>query len=145
MELNTRGRYAVMAMADLALHGGEGSLPLAEIAERQQISLAYLEQLFAKLRRAGLVESVRGRSGGYRLARPAHAIAIDEILRGVAEPVEMNRCIADGVAGCVGNNRCLTHDLWRSLGDHIRDFLSSVSLQDVLDGRGLVQRREAAE
>ncbi|MEZ5773146.1 MAG: Rrf2 family transcriptional regulator [Hyphomicrobiaceae bacterium] len=135
MELNTRGRYAVMAMADLAKHGSEHSVPLVAIAERQQISLAYLEQLFCKLRRSGLVESVRGRSGGYLLARPAQSIAIAEILVAVEEPVEMTRCAGLLEAGCVGQERCLTHDLWHALGVEIRSFLSRVTLRDVLDRR----------
>lgn len=133
MELNTRGRYAVMAMADLALHGSGIALPLNDIASRQQISLAYLEQIFARLRRAGLVESARGRSGGYRLARPASTIDIESIMQAVQEPVELNRCVAEGLPGCVGQQRCLTHELWHDLGNHIRGFLSSRTLQDVLD------------
>lgn len=134
MELNTKGRYAVMAMADLAKYGDGGSLPLSVVAERQGISLAYLEQLFAKLRRAGHVESVRGRTGGYFLARPATEIMVAEVLAAVGEPVEMTRCAAAGLVGCIGDHRCLTHDLWRALGDHILAFLGEVSLQDVLDG-----------
>lgn len=146
MELNTKGRYAVMAMADLAREnrGETVSVSLADIARRQQISLAYLEQLFAKLRRAGLVESVRGRSGGYHLARPAGAIAIHDIMTAVDEPVEMTRCAAEGLSGCVGHKRCLTHGLWEGLTDHIRQYLSGISLQDVLEGVGR-GRREAAE
>lgn len=146
MELNTKGRYAVMAMADLAKQTGglaapvtpasavpASAIPLSEIAERQQISLPYLEQLFQRLRKAGLVESVRGRTGGYALARPASGIAIAAILAAVEEPVKMTRC-QGGEAGCVGHERCLTHDLWRALGDHIATFLDDVTLQDVLDG-----------
>lgn len=146
MELNTKGRYAVMAMADLAQESRSGatSTSLADIADRQQISLAYLEQIFMKLRRAGLVESVRGRSGGYLLARPASAIAIDEIMAAVDEPVEMTRCAAEGLAGCVGHKRCLTHGLWEGLTNHIRQYLGGISLADVLDGVGR-RSREAAE
>ena len=92
VELNTRGRYAVTAMADLAKHGADGALALSTIAERQQISLAYLEQLFLKLRRTGLVESARGRSGGYRLGRPASAISVAEIMAAVEEDIRMTRC-----------------------------------------------------
>ena len=140
MELNTRGRYAVMAMADLAKRAipapgttGNEATPLSEIAERQHISLPYLEQLFQRLRRAGLVESVRGRSGGYALALPPGAIRIAAILAAVEEPIKMTRC-QGGETGCVGNDRCLTHDLWSALGDHIAAFLDGVTLQDVLDG-----------
>ena len=133
MELNTRGRYAVMAMADLAKFCNGRAVALSQIAERQGISLAYLEQLFARLRRAGHVASVRGRAGGYTLARPADEIMIAEILAAVGEPLEMTRCAAAGLVGCIGDHRCLTHNLWRALGDHILAFLAEVSLQDVLD------------
>ena len=134
MELNTRGRYAVMAMADLAKNGGETAVSLPAVADRQGISLAYLEQLFVLLRRKGIVESIRGRSGGYRLTRPAAEITIAEIMLAVGEPVEMTRCAVKDFGGCVHNAKCLTHDLWRALGNHIVDFLEHVSLQDVLDG-----------
>ncbi len=133
MELNTRGRYAVMAMADLAKHG-DGSVPLSAIAQRQQISLDYLEQLFLKLRRAGLVESVRGRHGGYKLGRPSAEIFVAEIMTAVEEGTRMTRCFGDSMSGCVGESRCLTHDLWTALGDRIESFLASVSLKDVIDG-----------
>jgi len=134
VELNTKGRYAVMAMADLAKHGGGASVPLSAIAERQVISLAYLEQLFAKLRRAGLVESARGRSGGYVLGRPADAITVAEVMAAVEEDVRMTRCDIDGGKPCVSGQRCLTHSLWDALGDEIAHFLGSVTLRDVLDG-----------
>ncbi len=133
MELNTKGRYAVMAMADLAKFGGESAMPLSQIAERQQLSLAYLEQIFLRLRRAGLVDSERGRSGGYRLARRAADIAVVEIMQAVEEETRMTRCL-DGEGGCLGEERCLTHSLWHRLGNHIATFLAGVSLQDVLDG-----------
>lgn len=147
MELNTKGRYAVMAMADLAKHSARppavsAAIPLSEVADRQQISLPYLEQIFQRLRKAGLVESVRGRSGGYALAIPAHAIAIASILQAVEEPVKMTRCQGTQ-GGCVGHQRCLTHDLWDALGDHIAGFFHAVTLQDVVDGmprRARVQR-----
>lgn len=134
MELNTKGRYAVMAMADLAKHGGADALSLSAIAQRQQISLAYLEQLFVKLRRAGLVESARGRSGGYRLARSASQITVAEVMRAVDEGMRMTRCGGEDFAPCMTGNRCLTHGLWDALGDRIGSFLASVSLQEVLDG-----------
>ncbi|HML42821.1 MAG: Rrf2 family transcriptional regulator [Hyphomicrobium zavarzinii] len=134
MELNTRGRYAVMAMADLAKHGNGGSVPLSAVAQRQQISLDYLEQLFLKLRRAGLVESLRGRHGGYKLGRPAADIYVAEIMNAVEEGTRMTRCFGEQAAGCLGESRCLTHNLWTALGDQIETFLASVSLNDVVDG-----------
>ena len=134
MELNTRGRYAVMAMADLAKYGADGSLPLPAIAERQQISLAYLEQLFLKLRRAGLVESARGRSGGYRLGRPANAISVADVMAAVEEDTRMTRCGGEAAKPCMAGQRCLTHGLWDALGDQIASFLENVTLQEVLDG-----------
>ncbi|KAB2937309.1 Rrf2 family transcriptional regulator [Hyphomicrobium sp.] len=133
MELNTKARYAVMAMADLAKHGAVSAVPLSAIAERQSLSLAYLEQIFLRLRRAGLVESARGRSGGYVLARPAHAIHIDEIMKAVEEETRLTRCL-DADVGCLHEHRCLTHDLWHALGAHIVAFLANVSLQEVVDG-----------
>jgi Rrf2 family iron-sulfur cluster assembly transcriptional regulator len=134
MELNTRGRYAVMAMADLAKHSNGTSVPLSSVAQRQHISLDYLEQLFLKLRRAELVESVRGRHGGYKLGRPANEIFVAEILSAVEEGTRMTRCNGDQAGPCFGEQRCLTHDLWTALGDRIESFLSSVSLKDVLEG-----------
>jgi Rrf2 family transcriptional regulator, iron-sulfur cluster assembly transcription factor len=139
VELNTKARYAVMAMADLAKSVGPGhgnqaaAVPLSAIAERQNLSVAYLEQIFLRLRRAGLVESARGRAGGYVLARPARDIAIAEIMHAVHEETRMTRCL-DGDVGCLGEQRCLTHDLWHALGGHIAAFLANVTLQEVLDG-----------
>lgn len=135
MELTTKGRYAVMAMADLAKHGEPAAVPLSAIAERQQLSIAYLEQIFLKLRRAGLVDSERGRTGGYRLTRPAAEIMVADVMRAVEEDTRMTRCHGDAGAGCVGEHRCLTHGLWDALGEHIHGFLSHVSLDDVLAGR----------
>jgi Rrf2 family protein len=134
MELTTRGRYAVMAMADLARVGAVEPVALAAIADRQKLSLAYLEQLFARLRRAELVVSSRGRSGGYRLSRPAADISVADILTAVEEETRMTRCAGDGDAGCLGHTRCITHGLWQALGTHIAQFFSSVTLQDVVDG-----------
>jgi Rrf2 family transcriptional regulator, iron-sulfur cluster assembly transcription factor len=134
MELNTKGRYAVTAMADLAKFGAGGAVPLSAIAERQRISLAYLEQLFAKLRRAGLVLSERGRAGGYRLGRPADKISVAEIMRAVDEGVRMTRCAGEDAAPCIPGNRCLTHGLWDALGEQIAWFLSSVTLEEVVGG-----------
>lgn len=134
MELTTKGRYAVMAMADLAKHAGTGAMPLSAIAERQHLSVAYLEQIFLKLRRAGLVDSERGRTGGYRLTRSPSDIMVADVMAAVEEDTRMTRCHADG-PGCIGEHKCLTHGLWNALGDHIRGFLATISLDDVLSGR----------
>lgn len=134
MELNTRGRYAVMAMADLAKHGGNRAVALPEIAERQQLSEAYLGQIFAQLRQAGLVESLRGRGGGYQLARPAGQIMVADVMFAVDEQTRMTRCAVGSSIGCVGEERCLTHGLWAALSRHIQGFLSDVSLEDVVQG-----------
>ncbi|MCL4764767.1 MAG: Rrf2 family transcriptional regulator [Hyphomicrobiaceae bacterium] len=123
-----------MAMADLAQYEGEAAVPLSAIAERQHLSIAYLEQIFLRLRRAGLVESARGRTGGYRLGRPASDIMVVEILTAVEEETRMTRCMGEDAVGCLGEGKCLTHNLWHALGDHIRGFLSIVSLREVLDG-----------
>jgi Rrf2 family iron-sulfur cluster assembly transcriptional regulator len=135
MQLSTKGRYAVMAMVDLAKRGvADSALPLTEIAQSQQLPISYLEQLFMKLRRAGLVTAVRGPRGGYRLARPAGEISIAEIMLAADESMRMTRCSDDGTELCMGTKRCETHDLWQALGDHIGGFLSVISLQHVLDG-----------
>lgn len=134
MRLTTRGRYAVTAMLDLALHYERGPVSLAEIAERQGISQSYLEQLFARLRRNGLVDGLRGPGGGYKLGRPGDAISVADVIDAVNETVDARRC--GGQRNCQGGERsCLTHDLWEELSCQIRDFLSSVSLDQ------LVQRR----
>ncbi len=135
MKLSTKGRYAVLAMADLAGHEDAGPIPLAAISTRQNISLSYLEQLFLKLRRADLVRSVRGPGGGYALSRPSSEVSIAEIMAAVDEPVKMTRCSDDSEAGCLGGKRCLTHHLWQALGDHIVAFLQSATLRDVVDNR----------
>ena len=122
-----------MAMVDLAKYGSEDSLPLSAIARRQALPMAYLEQIFAQLRKAGLVDSVRGRSGGYRLARAASAISIADVLIAVEEATQMTRC-AHTEGGCVADKRCLTHGLWDALGAHIEGFLSGVTLHDVVAG-----------
>jgi len=146
MQLSTRARYAVMAMVDLATRqtlGCEcGPICLAEIAARQQLSLAYLEQLFGKLRREGLVTSARGPGGGYRLARSSDAITVADVVVAVDEPIRATRC-EEGSAGCrndVGRQRqerCQTHDLWDELGRQILLFLEGVTLADVVAGRVL--------
>ncbi|HEU0063250.1 MAG TPA: Rrf2 family transcriptional regulator [Hyphomicrobiaceae bacterium] len=140
MELNTKGRYAVMAMADLAKYGAGEALPLSAIAERQQLSLAYLEQLFVKLRRAQLVESARGRSGGYRLGRPAASISVAEIMAAVEEGVRMTRCHGEAATPCVAGQRCLTHGLWDALGEQISAFLDSITLAEVIEGIPLAKQ-----
>lgn len=137
MRLTSKGRYAVMAMADLAAHGGgERAVPLQDIAERQDLSLSYLEQLFARLRRAGLVSGVRGPGGGYRLARPASAIRTADIIGAVDEPITVTRCNPKARLGCTGKTeRCIAHDLWDELGSQIAHFLSQISLQDIVERR----------
>jgi Rrf2 family iron-sulfur cluster assembly transcriptional regulator len=138
MRLSTKGRYAVMAMADLAAHSAAKATPLAEIAARQQISLDYLEQLFARLRRAGLVSSVRGPGGGYRLAKGAADTRVSEVVLAVDEPLKATRCAGGDTptTGCMASGeQCLTHGLWEALGRHIEDYLDRVSLEDVLQRR----------
>lgn len=139
MKLSTRGRYAVMAMVDLAQNcDGEAPVALSEIAERQEISLSYLEQLFAKLRRSGLVKSVRGPGGGYLLAYDRNATRIADIIVAVDEPIRAVRCSPGAAIGCRGDrSRCLTHDLWEELSNQIHLYLSSVSLGDVCEKRVL--------
>ena len=140
MKLSTKGRYAVMALVDLASQGAaQGAarpVTLAEIAERQDISLSYLEQLFAKLRRGGVVTSVRGPGGGYLLAQTAAEIRISDVILAVDQPVPTTRCTPGQPFGCRENaSRCLSHDLWEELGNQILSFLSSVSLADVVQGK----------
>jgi Rrf2 family iron-sulfur cluster assembly transcriptional regulator len=137
MKLSTKGRYAVMAMVDIGLQAGSRPVSLAEIAERQDISQEYLEQLFLKLRKAGLVDSARGPGGGYRLARPSEAIFVYDIIAAVDEPMKMTRCEGDAVDGCVKGERCCTHDLWSSIGRQVNTFLANVSLEDVVNRRNL--------
>jgi Rrf2 family iron-sulfur cluster assembly transcriptional regulator len=142
VKLSTKGRYAVMALVDLASQSDGRPVALADIAERQEISLSYLEQLFAKLRRGGLVRSVRGPGGGYLLARSAEETRISDAILAVDEPIRATRCKSGSAIGCRSNkSRCLTHDLWEELGNQIHIFLSSVSLADVCGKRVLGQRR----
>jgi Rrf2 family iron-sulfur cluster assembly transcriptional regulator len=126
MRLTTKGRYAVTAMLDLAIHYDQGPISLADISERQGISLSYLEQLFTKLRRKELVKSTRGPGGGYSLSRDAYQIAVADIITAVDEKVDTTRC--GGMANCQGDERCLTHELWVSLSDEIYGFLKGISL-----------------
>lgn len=136
MKLGTKSRYAVMAMVDLCKEGGPGPVCLADISERQDISLAYLEQIFARLRRAGLVDSARGPGGGYSLSRPAETIRVADIITAADEPIKVTRCHTGGAAGCLASRaRCVTHDLWDEMGRQIHLFLSSISLADVAEGR----------
>lgn len=138
MKLSTKGRYAVMAMVDLASHSRGKPVALADVASRQEISLSYLEQLFSKLRRGGVVKSVRGPGGGYLLARPEAETRVADIILAVDEPIQATRCTPGQPAGCHSNkSRCLTHDLWEELGNQIYLYLSSVSLADVVDKRVL--------
>ncbi len=134
MRLSTKGRYAVMAMADLGYYTHGHPTTLADIAERQGISLSYLEQLFSKLRRSGLVRSVRGPGGGYVLARPIEQIRVSDIMIAVDEPLQATRCMPGSPKGCHHDRRrCLTHDLWKELSDQIYLYLSSVSLGSVCE------------
>jgi len=129
--LTTKGRYAVTAILDLAMHGEQGPVSLAEIAGRQSISLSYLEQLFARLRRQELVASVRGPGGGYVLGRAAEAIHVAEVISAVDEKVDATQC--GGAEDCKGSRRCLTHELWQDLSGRIYGYLSSVSLRDLVE------------
>ncbi len=130
MRLTTKGRYAVTAMLDLALHADQGPVRLAEISRRQDISLSYLEQLFARLRRSGLVRSVRGPGGGYRLGDDRESIVISQIIDAVSESVDATRC--QGQGNCHHGETCLTHHLWEDLSQQIHDFLGSISLADLM-------------
>ncbi|MBL3616757.1 MAG: Fe-S cluster assembly transcriptional regulator IscR [gamma proteobacterium endosymbiont of Lamellibrachia anaximandri] len=131
MKLTTKGRYAVTAMLDLALHYGKGPITLADIAQRQGISLSYLEQLFSRLRKKALVSSVRGPGGGYSLGREAGEIHIGEVITAVDENMDTTRC--HGAHNCQNNERCLTHDLWQDLSNQIYSYLNKISLQDLMD------------
>ncbi|MDP2110112.1 MAG: Fe-S cluster assembly transcriptional regulator IscR [Thiobacillus sp.] len=126
MRLTTKGRFAVTAMLDLALRGGKNPVTLAGISERQDISLSYLEQLFSRLRRHELVESVRGPGGGYYLARPLGDVSVADIIRAVDEPIDSTQC--GGKENCQDEHRCMTHDLWVGLNAHIYDYLDNVTL-----------------
>jgi len=135
MQLSAKGRYAVMAMTELAGQQADRALTLATIAERQQISRPYLEQLFARLRREGLVRSVRGPGGGYRLARPAEELSVAQVVTAVDEQLRATRCKGEGPGCMIGGARCLTHDLWVETGRQLHAYLEGISLADVLAGR----------
>ena len=143
MRLTTKGRFAVTAMIDVAMFEtgdrGKGPVTLAAVSERQKISLSYLEQLFGKLRRAGLVDSVRGPGGGYNLARPAAEVSVADVILAVDEPIDATQC--GGRENCKDDRRCMTHELWASLNAHIFSFLRSVTLAQLV----AQQRKEASE
>jgi len=130
MRLTTRGRYAVTAMLDLALHDQGGPVSLSEIAARQGISLSYLEQLFSRLRKQGLVDGTRGPGGGYRLQKSVNLISVADVIDAVDETVDATKC--GGQRNCQGDQRCLTHDLWADLSTQIRNFLGNVSLNELV-------------
>ncbi len=140
MRLTTKGRFAVTAMIDLALHHGSGPVTLAEISGRQKISLSYLEQLFGKLRRHQLVESVRGPGGGYCLAKDTSQVSVAAIIQAVDEPIDATQC--GGKENCHDDQKCLTHDLWAALNDRIFDYLEGVTLRQLVDAH---KEKEAAK
>ena len=133
MKLTSKGRYAVTAMLDVAIHAAAGPVPLADISERQGISLSYLEQLFSRLRKHGLVNSVRGPGGGYRLGKCSAQIAIADVIGAVDETVNATKC--SGKGNCQGGARCLTHSLWEDLSVRISDFLQGITLSELVDNR----------
>lgn len=145
MRLTTKGRFAVTAMIDVAMQGQQGPVTLSAVSERQKISLSYLEQLFGKLRRAGLVESVRGPGGGYNLARGGDAISVADVILAVDEPIDATQC--GGRENCLDDRRCMTHELWAGLNAHIFAYLRSVTLAELVrqqaaraDGEPVVMR-----
>lgn len=145
MRLTTKGRYAVTAMLDLAVHSQKRPVTLTDIASRQTISLSYLEQLFARLRRAGMVKGVRGPGGGYRLCGKASDISIADIIIAVDERVDSTKC--GGEQNCQKDQGCLTHDLWMGLSEHIKAYLQEISLGDLLEKRSVqeVAKRQDEE
>ena len=145
MKLTTKGRYAVSAMLDLALHNNQAPVNLAEISARQKISLTYLEQLFGKLRKKGLVESIRGPGGGYRLALNADDITPAHVIYAVDEPIDATLC--GGQQNCAGDTRCLTHDLWMGLNRNIAEYLNGISLGEIIrmnNVKHVADRQDAA-
>lgn len=133
MRLTTKGRFAVTAMIDLAMQHGAGPVTLAEISQRQKISLSYLEQLFAKLRRCAIVDSVRGPGGGYRVARDTAQVSVAEIILAVDEPLDATQC--GGKENCQDDKKCITHDLWAKLNEHMLDYLGGVTLRQLVDAQ----------
>ena len=138
MRLTTKGRFAVTAMADLAIHNDQGSVTLASISERQSISQSYLEQLFGKLRKQHIVVAVRGPGGGYNLARPSAQINIADIIEAVDEIVDSTRC--GGMANCHDGQQCITHDLWEGLNKTIHGYLAEVSLQQLVSSQSALTK-----
>ena len=130
MRLTTKGRFAVTAMIDVAMHGERGPVTLSAVSDRQKISLSYLEQLFGKLRRHGLVESVRGPGGGYNLARGPETISVADVILAVDEPIDATQC--GGLENCLDDHRCMTHELWSGLNAHIFTYLRSVNLAELV-------------
>lgn len=130
MRLTTKGRFAVTAMIDLAMHNGKSPVTLSEISERQKISLSYLEQLFGKLRRRELVSSVRGPGGGYNLAKPTDQVSVADIITAVDEPIDATQC--GGKENCKDDHKCITHDLWTDLNRHIFEYLRAVTLSELV-------------
>jgi Rrf2 family iron-sulfur cluster assembly transcriptional regulator len=143
MRLTTKGRFAVTAMIDLGLRHQRGPVTLAGISERQHISLSYLEQLFGRLRRQGLVESVRGPGGGYCLAKPMVEITVADIIRAVDEPIDATQC--GGLGNCHDDHPCMTHDLWTNLNTHIYQYLESVSLNELVVSQAEKQKQEGKQ
>ena len=137
MRLTTKGRFAVTAMIDLAMQCGSGPVTLAEISQRQKISLSYLEQLFGKMRRRVLVDSVRGPGGGYRLAKDMAQVSVADIILAVDEPVDSTQC--GGKENCHDGQKCITHDLWANLDQHVVDYLSAVTLKQLVDEQKATQ------
>jgi len=131
MRLTTKGRFAVTAMVDLAMQRGSGPVTLAEISQRQKISLSYLEQLFGKLRRRALVDSVRGPGGGYCLSKDTAQVSVADIILAVDEPIDATQC--GGKENCRDEQKCITHDLWARLNDRIFDYLGAVTLKQLVD------------
>jgi len=135
MKLTSKGRYAVTAMLDVAIHAASGPVSLADISERQGISLSYLEQLFARLRKQGLVNSIRGPGGGYRLGKCSAQIAVADVINAVNESINATRC--EGKGNCQGGEQCLTHTLWQDLSTRIEDFLQSITLSELVEQRNV--------
>ena len=138
MRLTTKGRYAVTAVLDLSFHQNEGPVSLADISERQSISLSYLEQLFARLRRNGIVNSTRGPGGGYSLSREPDNISMAEIIVAVDESYEATNCASEP-GGCAGSQQCLTHDLWHELSQEIHSFLNDITVAEMKTRRDVIE------
>jgi len=137
LKLSTKGQYGVRAMYEIAKAGSIGPVTIKEISEKQDVSVAYLEQILNKLRKAGIIQSVKGPGGGYMLARDPEKISIGQILKELEGPVAITSCL-DPSEGCVRVDSCVTHLLWKSLGDNIERFLDSMSLQDLLSGNQII-------